>query len=203
MKVTFKLNAAQAVRAECAVAEATARYLVEMEKPVDDRMDVMAYGNALTLWSHRCFNHNQWLEFNQANNTLTYEGERHPLKQDGGLDIIEKIANGDLFDLKVIEYQTSDNRLHWHETLYSYMFSRSDPAEFFEYSKKEFGKYPDFLMNQGYLPQFVVRCHELLEQHGLLQCLRDIKRGKPEAQLRASWKPDELKLVRTIEGYMP
>lgn len=175
-------------------------------KKEKEECETECFGNAFTTIVHEFnFNRNQLLNFNESENTLTFVGERHPLAQDGGLDIIKQIAGGDLTDLKVVEYQTSDNRLHWHETLSDYMFTRACPSEFFEYSKKEFSPYPAELVerNGGYLPPFVAKCHELLEQHGLLQCLMDIKRNKPEAQLRASWKPDELKLVRTIEDFLP
>jgi len=82
-------------------------------------------GNLHAPYDHAfCFNPDQAL--NLVGGQVVYEGQRHPLQQDGGLDVLVEIAGytslkeafADKFGrLKVVEYQTSDKRLVWYETL--------------------------------------------------------------------------------------
>lgn len=82
------------------------------------------------------FNADQKL--NVCGNYLMYEGQRHPLHQDGGLNVIADIAGypavadglRDGFSkLEVYLYETSTQQLEWYETLGSYMITRASDAE--------------------------------------------------------------------------
>lgn len=82
------------------------------------------HGNLLGyMYNHTFnFNDNQHLHADIDSGRLEYIGERHPLRADGGMEVLEKIAGGDLNSLDVIEYHTSMEQLQWHETLYDWLF---------------------------------------------------------------------------------
>lgn len=124
MKVSFKLNSTQLSIAQAIVSKVEAG-------STDDERSVWC-GNVLgEQWKTPCFNTDQDLEL--KGDILTYEGQRHPLLQDGAFDLLTEIAGGNALKLKVVSYETSDKRLAWHQTLSEYMWSQATWSEFKAY----------------------------------------------------------------------
>jgi len=113
MKVSFKLNAAQAANADCAVQH---------------------YNND-EAQGQPCYNPDQSLIWDAASQTLTYVGQRHPLWMDAGGEALCLVALGQLptqytdyprksadtiaaiaAALVVVEYVTTVATMKWWET---------------------------------------------------------------------------------------
>ena len=87
--------------------------------------------------NHCAVNTNQSVQL--VNNTLVVEGERCALAFDGGYIAAKKILTP---GQKPVEYQTSDKRLKWDETLEKYMFSdRATRAEKMDYLEAHGGRW--------------------------------------------------------------
>ena len=134
MKVVFKLTPAQLIAAKKNVHYMTA---ADDEERAPEELWC---GNLLGWMGHSFgFNPNQKLVL--EGNLVIYEGERHPLAQDGGLTALYAIVAGGtvpefpwqsnkyhlrkewyegrtkaLKELQVISYETTDRSLHWWET---------------------------------------------------------------------------------------
>lgn len=150
MEVVFKLTPEQLARAKAVVKE------IEAEGFDNEDKSLSWCGNLLGECGHSfSFNCNQHLELNQDAGTVTYEGERYPLVQDGALTVLYKIVAGEVpkfpgyswethlrkgwYDgqleavkqLRVVLYKTSDSRLRWWETMDD-MAARMSPEELLE-----------------------------------------------------------------------
>lgn len=100
MKVTFKLTSAQV----STFKKALVVYLENIE----------TFKN-----SSYPFNNDQ--KFHLKGSSLTYTGQRCPFVQDGGLELVRSLG-----ELEVVQYETSDERLNWDETMASAIESRPD-----------------------------------------------------------------------------
>lgn len=127
MKVAFKLTEEQILIANNIRSELVAEFGKE------EGYHFLGNINPQEVDGNFPVNTNQYLHV--EGDKLTYEGERCPLQQDGGLKTLLRIAGGNLDVLEVVEYQTSDKRLKWHETLYDYIVERSTWMEFCDYLK--------------------------------------------------------------------
>jgi hypothetical protein len=92
---------------------------------------------------HSSFNPDQRLDFNVEARTVTYTGQRCPLWQDGLASLLGEAMTGlkpgtrehhiavdkAFQDAEVLEYQTSDSRLTWWETLEPYLSTRAPLVE--------------------------------------------------------------------------
>lgn len=140
MKVSFKLNAEQLLVAKAIAAEVE-KESEDLKKDPDFNPDKNQYwcGNLLGYQGHSfSFNSDQDLQL-LDNGVVQYQGQRHPLIQDGGLDVLARIAgftekfpyrghevhlrkewyerrNEAIKGLKVLNYETSDQDLSWWET---------------------------------------------------------------------------------------
>jgi hypothetical protein len=119
MQITFKLTAAQNQ-----IAAAVRQNLLNLADEWDE-----FFGNLLLQQVHPCTNTDQSLDWNGDARTLTYKGQRHPLVQYGALTTIRKICRN---NPHVVDYQTSDKRLHWYETLSDYLWYRGTAEECIE-----------------------------------------------------------------------
>lgn len=119
MKVVFKLNPAQLIRAE---------EIVQSVKNADGLYGDVYWGGNLIgeLQLHAVSNTECKLYLH--GNKITYEGNRHPLVVDGGLNVLKKIADGNLDQLEVVYYQTSERDLKWWETTLDF-FERTSREE--------------------------------------------------------------------------
>lgn len=143
MKITFKLNNTQAIRAAILVAEqeeAMKQSLVDVEIS-GSSWKLEECGNLQSVYISGHVNTNQYLQFNSVNNTLTYVGERCPFGQDGALKTTMKILTGsndsrNYMDYIPHKYETSDIRLNWYEDLHSYMRNRASLMEKASYKLK-------------------------------------------------------------------
>jgi hypothetical protein len=104
-------------------------------------------GGGLETWvednDHACFNTDQNLSFDPVARTVTYHGQRCPFWQDGLATLLGEAMTGlkpgtrehhiavdkAFQDAEVLEYQTSDSRLYWWDTLESYLSTRAPLAE--------------------------------------------------------------------------
>lgn len=140
MKVSFKLNKEQLLVAKAIVKEIEkeTRDLKKDPEFTSDRTQFWC-GNLLGYQGHTfSFNPDQDLQL-LDNGVVQYQGQRYPLIQDGGLDALARIAgftekfpgysyelhlrkgwyerrNKAIKDLKVLNYETSDQELSWWET---------------------------------------------------------------------------------------
>lgn len=136
MKITFKLNKEQTLKAIKLVKETSEgikQSLIDVEIS-GSGWKLEECGNLHSIYISGYTNTNQWLQFDALNNTLTYVGERCPFEQDGSLKTVMKILAGDgnyrnYQDFTPIKYETSDPRMNWYETLYSYMRNRATLIE--------------------------------------------------------------------------
>ena len=158
MKVIFKLNDQQLVRAQRIAfdVEYERGCFNDAQKAVTELYNQVAEGdhseetqcllnnylrylncasceNKGNLWSPynhdpNVFNPNQQLDL--IADEVCYEGERHPMIEDGAIRVISEIAGySDLVSafkdkfsrLKVVYYNTSDKRLNWWNTLSSWL----------------------------------------------------------------------------------
>ena len=118
MKVTFKLTLVQVI----AFKKALPIYLENIE----------SFKN-----SSYPFNNDQNLEIKGS--LLTYKGQRCPFVQDGGLELVRSLG-----DLEVVQYETSDERLNWDETMASAIKSRPDQFSVAEKLKHSFNFHRNF-----------------------------------------------------------
>lgn len=136
MKIVFKLGSYEKLIAEGITQRTAARdaetlartdIAEETDKYISSNyyIDGMGYrvqdtwykcGNLLGLmYDHGYnFNDNQHLSYDAEKGVVTYSGERHPLRQDGGMEILEEIF-GDAESAEVVNYETSDTRMEWWE----------------------------------------------------------------------------------------
>ena len=138
MKVSFKLNKEQWLVAK-KIMEETLK--ISIEEEVKEELDSYAVfcGNLLGYQGHSfSFNTDQDLQL-LNNGVVQYTGQRHPLVQDGGLDVLARIAGftekfpgyhhqlhlragwcanrvSAVKQLEVLDYKTSDPELEWWET---------------------------------------------------------------------------------------
>lgn len=61
-------------------------------------------------------NKNQHLALKSRSKIVVYRGERYPLLKDGGFDVLNKIAEGDVQKLHIVSYNTSQPQMKWWET---------------------------------------------------------------------------------------
>lgn len=130
MKVVFKLNAEQLSRAQeiCErVAKENEGLVFELESPrpksyYDSAKKLRFYfrGNMLPCQADE-FNYNKDQNLSLSDNILTYTGQRCPLWDDGGIEVLKEIAFGEIEELEVVEYDTSDCKMLWHDTASSYI----------------------------------------------------------------------------------
>jgi len=95
---------------------------------------------------HACYNSDQSLQWDERACTVTYDGQRHPLWQDGLMVVLGealtglayhraavpafwRAANAAFAAAPVLVYKTSDSRLFWWETLDSYLETRAPVNE--------------------------------------------------------------------------
>lgn len=119
MKVVFKLTAAQlSVAAQ-----------IRKEVSASELTDVECYyaGNLIGDLPHHNSS-NPSCDLSLHNDKITYEGDRHPLVVDGGLNVLKKITGGNIDQLEVVYYQTSERNLKWWETTLDF-FERSTREE--------------------------------------------------------------------------
>ena len=128
MKIVFKLTEEQILTANIISSELVAEF------GEDENYEWLGNMNPQPVQQSQCINVNQYLQL--EDDTLTYEGERCPFTQDGSFKTVLRIAAGVLDNLQVVQYETSDKRLKWYETLYEYIVERGTWGEFCDYLKK-------------------------------------------------------------------
>ena len=198
MKVVFKLNKKQFTNAREIVSE--------VEKFEGDE-DSYYCGNLLGWMGHSfSFNHRQNLNLTD-DGKITYEGERHPLIQDGGMVALLRIGTGYSLEkepysclkkleeacasswdfLKVVSYETTDPRLSWWETTSDFVWKRSTLEEWISAKDK-----------RGYSRPNLGRMLTLDQK----SCVVDIMTGKPDKQLTASYDAVTIRKGKLIAGFL-
>jgi hypothetical protein len=123
MRAVFKLNNTQTAAAATATAAAAAAAAADAT--------VMNCG-IYTVASEEYVNRDQSVRL--VNDTLVIDGQRCALAFDGGFAAAKEILKP---GQKPVEYKTSDRRLCWDETLYSYMKNRATRAEKLAYLEQD------------------------------------------------------------------
>lgn len=179
MKVSFKLNNEQLKNARVIVAEA--------EKTKGDyESNEIWCGNLLGyVYNHYNLNTNQRLELEKG--IVTYVGERHPLIEDGGLQVLKEIAQGDISKLRVCHYETSNPDLAWWETTSSWVWEKASLDQWLSNSNKLGFKFP----NLG----------RMLTQDQK-SCVSDIMAKKPMKQLSASYDAATIRICKKIAEFL-
>ena len=196
MKVVFKLNNHQA-RLASKIASDASKYVS------DDPADIYC-GNLLGyMYNHQNFNPNQRLQFNEDAATVEYHGERHPMIQDGAMNVLEEIAGGDIKTLCVVLYETSDKRLHWYETLDSYLTTRASVEETIDNFKviaSKFNFMRDFVYQPEDREEFATSMAEYTHRHGVMKNHILMAIDHQDRRLSAEMNKDQMALLRAIRG---
>lgn len=143
MKVSFKLNLAQLARARAQVL--TTEYRDSLPHSLDNHE-----GNLVGWVEDHGFSYNPNQHLELKDDTITYVGERCPFQQDGMFRLLGEILTGDKTPVKrwwcnydPIDYETSDTRLRWHETLQIYLYERASLEEVVSYINKPATRWGD------------------------------------------------------------
>ena len=199
MKVVFKLT-----KKQFAIAR---EIMSEVEKFEGDE-DSYYCGNLLGWMGHSfSFNPKQNLHLTD-DGKITYEGERHPLVQDGGLVTLLRIGTGfspeeeepysyrkkleeavaSSWDfMKVVSYETTDSRLSWWETTSDFVWKRSTLEEWISAKDK-----------RGYSIPNLGRMLTLDQK----SCLVDIMAGKNMKLLSASYDAVTIRKGKIIADFL-
>ncbi len=134
MKIVFKLNREQAARAAALVSRVAAEIAASVEwvEEYNSSWHLVEAGNLHAIYLQQN-NSNQHLALDKWN-YLTYRGERCPFVCDGARCNLMEILSGDRTSTEYerfvpAEYETSDTRLMWWETLSDYMLTRATLPE--------------------------------------------------------------------------
>jgi hypothetical protein len=161
-----------------------------------------------------CYNNDQG--FTLEGNLLTYSGQRHPLQQDGGLELLAALAGywspvGEPFPyyeewkasrraafraavedswsrLKVVSYETSDKRLAWWETTESRMAARGSLVEWLTTGQGTQEYYAGINRLKGWLQV----------DASLKTAVKAVFKGASERQLNAAYTSTEITRARAI-----
>lgn len=191
MQVTFKLTPIQIKVAKEIVAKVGKETIKNREG--DDRS--VFCGNLLGYMpTHPCFNEDQDLHFEISEGTVTYNGQRHPLHKDGGMGVLREIAGGDIRRLKVVNYDTTDKRLRWHETMDDFLWSRATMEQLL---KSPLFGHKVKLWSEQLLLANVPGAQRL----GFTQRHLDLMVEGKERQIQAELDSSQVKFLRVVAGY--
>ena len=176
MKVTFALNLVQMARA---------RAMIVVSGQPDLLWEIHENGER-----NPCFNSDQSMRLD--GDRLTYSGQRHPLRRDGGIKILAEIAGHNPRELSVISYETTDVRLLWWETLDEYLREKATKEEVITYLLTRADGKAD---RRQYINPMAAKA---FQQPELQAAVFAIRAGQKDQILSASFSAAVLKEAREI-----
>jgi len=199
MKVSFKLNLQQLARARAQVLKTERRDSASDELDSRDNYE----GNLVGWAEDHGFSYNRNQRLDLVGDTLVFQGERCPFHQDGMFKLLtliltgeEKPAKGWEEEFVPLEYQTSDARLEWWETLASYLYERGTIEDLETHLRTPRTRWGDVTI-VPILTKAISGSPEMLAAVRAVAAARHGNRGN-EATLRAAFDPATLKVAALV-----